>query len=196
MAKQLGLAALTVPFVILLSTGCDVNPSPTSTTTVNNVPAISTRLNGSFTSRNLSSQGRGGFSQTDLDEITVEVQNTDIQTGVSSNGAFSLTGLPVGSFTLLFRNEVGEILGEFTFTNVVDGQTISLVLSLEDDTVTLEEERRDGVVVSGTIDGDDESSDDESSDDESQDDASSDDTSSDDASSDDESGGDDSSSGS
>ena len=123
------------------------------------------------------------------------MQNTDIQTGVSSDGTFSLTGLPVGSFTLLFRNEDGEILGEFTFTNVVDGQTISLVLRLEDDTVTLEEERRDGVVVSGTIDGDDESSDDESSDDDSQDDESSDDESSDDESSDDESGDDDSSSG-
>ncbi len=118
MAKLLRLAVLTVPFVILLSTGCDVNPSPTSTTTVNSVPASSTRLNGSFTSRSVSSQGLGGFSQTDLDEITVEVQNTDIQTGVSSDGTFSLTGLPVGSFTLLFRNEDGEILGEFTFTNV------------------------------------------------------------------------------
>ncbi len=187
MAKLLRLAILIVPFVILLSTGCDVNPSPTSTTTVNSVPASSTRLNGSFTSRSVSSQGLGGFSQTDLDEITVEVQNTDIQTGVSSDGTFSLTGLPVGSFTLLFRNQDGQILGEFTFTNVVDGQTISLVLKLEDDTVTLEEERRDGVVVSGTIDWDDDSSDDESSDDESSDDESSDDESSDDDSSDDDS---------
>ena len=190
MAKLLRLAMLIVPFVVLLSTGCDVNPSPTSTTTVNSVPASSTRVNGTFTSRNVSSQGLGGFSQTELDEITVEVQNTDIQTGVSSDGTFSLTGLPVGSFTLLFRNEDGEILGEFTFTNVVDGQTISLVLKLEDDTVTLEEERRDGVVVSGTIDGDDESEDEESSDDDSQDDESA-----DEESSDDESGDDDSSSG-
>ncbi len=190
MAKLLRLAMLIVPFVVLLSTGCDVNPSPTSTTPVNSVPASSTRVNGTFTSRNVSSQGLGGFSQTELDEITVEVQNTDIQTGVSSDGTFSLTGLPVGSFTLLFRNEDGEILGEFTFTNVVDGQTISLVLKLEDDTVTLEEERRDGVVVSGTIDGDDESEDEESSDDDSQDDESA-----DEESSDDESGDDDSSSG-
>ena len=194
MAKLLRIAVLTVPFVVLLSTGCDVNPSPTSTTPVNSVPATSTRLNGSFTSRNVSSQGLGGFSQTELDEITVEVQDTDIQTGVGSDGTFSLTGLPLGSFTLLFRNEDGEILGELTFTNVADGQTISLVLKLEDDTVTLEEERRDGVVVSGTIDGDDES-DDGSDDEDSADDHSHDDESSDDESSDDTSGDDDSSSG-
>ena len=69
----------------------------------------------------------------------------------------------------------------------MDGQTISLVLRLEDDTVTLEEERRDGVVVSGTIDGDDESEDDESSDDDSQGDESADDESSDDTSGDEDS---------
>ena len=77
--------------------------------------------------------------------------------------------------------EEGEIIEEFTFTDVLENQTISIVLKLENDTLTLVDETRvggDGVAVEGTIDDNssDDQSDDNSSDDKSDDDSKSEDS--------------------
>ena len=193
MARLLRLGMVIAPMAILLSAGCDSRPSLTSPTKVNDVSRSNAQLNGTFTSQRGSAQGLRAFSQTGLEEITVEVLDsagvdTGIRAQVSSDGSFSVEGLPVPSFTLLFRNGVGELIGEFTFTNVQDGQTIFIELKLEGDTLELVDETRvggNGVVVEGAID--DDSSDDQSDDDSESED--SDDDSSDDNSSDDNSSG-------
>ena len=193
MARVLRLGMVIAPMAILLSAACDSSPSLTSPTKVNDVSRPSVQLNGTFTSPRGAAQGLRVFSQTGVEEITVEVldnagADTGLRAQVGSDGSFSLVGLPLGSFTLRFRDEKTEIIEEFTFTGVLENQTISIVLKLEHDTVTLVHETRvdgNGVVVEGTIQ-DDDSSDDQSDDDsesEDSDDDNSDDDKSDDTSS-------------
>ena len=188
MARALRLGMVIAPMAILLSAGCDSRPSLTLPT--KDVSRSSAQLNGTFTSLRGSAQGLRAFSQTGLDEITVEVEGTNITTQVRSDGSFTLRGLPEGSFKLFFRDKNGAVIGEIDFGNILSGQSIEILLRLEEDgSVTLLEERRDGVVLEGNIVSDDDSSDDNSSDDDSSDDNSSDDNSSDDNSSDDNSSG-------
>ena len=181
MARALRLGMVIAPMAILLSAGCDSRPSLTSPT--KDVSRSSAQLNGTFTSLRGSAQGLRAFSQTGLDEITVEVEGTNITTQVRSDGSFTLRGLPEGSFKLFFRDKNGAVIGEIDFGNILSGQSIEILLRLEEDgSVTLLEERRDGVVLDNIV-SDDDSSDDNSSDDDSSDDDSSDDNSSDDNSS-------------
>ena len=165
--------------VFAFGCGSDV---PTSSTSVSTAASSSVRLNGSFASSGGSALR--DFTQSELDDITVEVEGTNITTQVRSDGSFSLRGLPVGLFNLIFRDENGAVIGEIAFGNVLSGQSIEILLRLEEDgSVTLLEERRDGVILEGHIVGDDDSSSDDSeSDDSSSDDSESSDSESNDSS--------------
>ena len=112
MVRVLELGRVMASMAILLFAGCDSSQSLTSPTKANDVSRSSVQLNGTFTSPRGAAQGLRVFSQTGVEEITVEVldnagADTGIRAQVGSDGSFSLAGLPVGSFTLRFRNEEG-----------------------------------------------------------------------------------------
>lgn len=88
--------------------------------------------------------------------LTVTVQGTSISTTITTDGTFTLRGLPEGSFTLEFFDG-STSLGTLTFTDVNANQQITITVSLDGSTVTLLEQRRNGighgdVEIEGTVD--------------------------------------------
>ena len=140
-------ALLGTVLVTLVSFGCDSGPtSPTPASGSGTQETAEVVVSGTFSSANALSSGLAGISQTDVNDITVEVVGTGQSVAVS-NGTFALSGLPAGSFTLVFRDGTGKRLGKLTFDNVQAGQTIELLLELHDEGVVLLKEVRDGEVV-------------------------------------------------
>jgi hypothetical protein len=88
--------------------------------------------------------------------VTVTVQeNTAITTTVGADGSFTLRGLPVGGFTLVFSSG-GTPLGTLSFTEVKPNQEITVTVQVSGSTVTLLEDRRNGighgdVEIEGTV---------------------------------------------
>jgi len=78
-----------------------------------------------------------------FDSITVHVkQNAGLRVEVSSNGTFTLDGVPTGTVVLVFTRD-GENLGEVTIRGVTVGDEVRVMLELTaDDTVVLVEVRR------------------------------------------------------
>ena len=154
-------ALVAVFLVAFLSFSCDssptspsTSPSPSSSSSSQDV-AERAQLSGTFTPASASSSRFAAFSQTDVNDITVEVLGTGQSVAVT-NGTFFLGELPTGSFTLVFRDGTGTELGRLTFNNVQAGQTIELLLELHDQGVVLLKEVRDGeTVVDNTTDDDD-----------------------------------------
>ena len=150
-------ALLGMLLVALVTFGC--GSSPTSTSSSSGPSSQETVegavLSGTFTSASASSSGLTAFSQTDVNDITVAVAGTGLSAPVS-NGTFFLSGLPTGSFTLVFRDGAGTVLGRLTFNDVHAGQTIELLLELHDEgVVLLREIRDDEIVVDNTADDSD-----------------------------------------
>ena len=80
--------------------------------------------------------------------ITVTVSGTSISTNVTTDGSFTLRGLPEGTFTLEFvRTDPPPPtpLGTLTFTDVKPNQQITINVEINGTTVSILEERRNGI---------------------------------------------------
>jgi hypothetical protein len=107
-------------------------------------------LKGRFATAASLSAGLKSVAANAFDGITVTVldkngNDTGITTGVSSNGSFTLRGLPAGSFTLVFKDANGDEIGRMTFDEVKVNQEITIVVALDQGGVQLLEEKRDGI---------------------------------------------------
>jgi hypothetical protein len=79
-------------------------------------------------------------------DVTVTVQeNPAITTKVGADGTFTLRGLPEGSFTLVFKDAGGAVLGTITLGEVKPNQEITITVDFSSGTVRLVEDRRNGI---------------------------------------------------
>lgn len=79
------------------------------------------------------------------DGITVTCrENPAITTTVGTDGRFTLRGLPAGGFTLDFKQGTAP-LGSLRFTEVKPNQEITVTIALSGSTVTLVEQKRNGI---------------------------------------------------
>jgi hypothetical protein len=79
------------------------------------------------------------------DEITVTCRgNPAITTIVGTDGRFTLRGLPAGGFTLDFK-QGSTPLSSLSFTEVKPNQEITITIALSGTTVTLVEQKRNGI---------------------------------------------------
>jgi hypothetical protein len=77
--------------------------------------------------------------------ITVTVkENSAITTTVGADGTFTLRGLPEGRFTLVFTNGTTP-MGTVEFAGVLPNQEIIVTVSVSSSSVTVLEERRNGI---------------------------------------------------
>jgi hypothetical protein len=77
--------------------------------------------------------------------VTVTVQeNSAITTTVGPDGSFTLRGLPEGGFHLVFSSG-GVTLGTIAFSEVKPNQEITVTVQVSGSTVTLLEDRRNGI---------------------------------------------------
>jgi hypothetical protein len=76
--------------------------------------------------------------------LTVTVVGTSISTTVTTDGTFTLRGLPEGSFTLEFFDGATS-LGTIDFTDVNANQEITITVLIEGSTITLLDQRRNGI---------------------------------------------------
>lgn len=77
--------------------------------------------------------------------LTVIVQeNPAITTVVGPDGSFTLRGLPSGGFTLVFSLN-GSVIATMTFGDVRPNQEITIRVALSGSSLTLTEERRNGI---------------------------------------------------
>jgi hypothetical protein len=77
--------------------------------------------------------------------VTVTVrENPAITTTVGADGTFTLRGLPEGRFTLLFTSG-SQPLGSVEFAEVLPNQEITVTVSVSSTSVTVLEERRNGI---------------------------------------------------
>jgi hypothetical protein len=89
--------------------------------------------------------------------ITVAVEGRPgISTIVSSDGSFTLRGLPTDSFTLVFSRE-GAPLGTLRFNTVLPNQELTITVNLTGNAVVLVDEKRNGIghgdiEVEGSVD--------------------------------------------
>lgn len=79
------------------------------------------------------------------DAITVTCHdNTAITATVGADGRFTLRGLPAGGFTLDFKQGATP-LGSLSFSEVKPNQEITITIALSGTTVTLVEQKRNGI---------------------------------------------------
>jgi len=84
-------------------------------------------------------------SSAGADAITVTCQeNPAITATVGGDGSFTLRGLPSGGFTLVFKQGATTV-GTFTFSEVKPNQEITITVALNGTTLTLVEQRRNGI---------------------------------------------------
>ena len=76
--------------------------------------------------------------------LTVVVDGHPEMVATITNGSFTLRGLPEGSFTLTFLSD-GTPIGQLTFDEVKPNQALTVTVSIVGSTVTLVEERRNGM---------------------------------------------------
>ena len=114
-----------------------------SPTTPSESSALGNRLSGRFTNLGSAESAFQGFAQSTLEGITVYVrEDPAIQTRVSSDGSFTLRGLPNGQFTLVF----GDSLGDLLFDSVLPNTELTIVVQLTSrGRVRLVDEKRTGI---------------------------------------------------
>lgn len=77
--------------------------------------------------------------------LTVTVQeNPAITATLGPDGSFTLRGLPSGGFTLVFSLD-GRVIATLAFTDVRPNQEITIRVALDGTTLTLLEQRRNGI---------------------------------------------------
>jgi hypothetical protein len=150
MRRMCALAA-----VVALAAGCGFSP----TGPFQGFDGAGSRLEGSFTS-DLGSQGQevrlgaqsagGAPGFADFAGIQVSVaEKASLTVTVSSNGQFSLSGVPTGAWTLTFSRD-GQQIGQMRFASVRANQEIRIVVAVTPSgEVVLVEESRDKVSFEG-----------------------------------------------
>src|SRR5687767_9478991 len=109
-----------------------------------------TRVSGQFADLAAAQSARSGavaaaVRANDVEGLRVYVrERPELSTTVGANGRFTLSGLPAGSWTLLFES-AGQVIGELRFTSVRSNQEIRITVSLIAGEVVLVEEDRDEV---------------------------------------------------
>jgi len=89
--------------------------------------------------------GAASVGQASAAVLTVVVaENTAMTTTIGADGQFTLRGLPEGSFTLIFLSDGVEI-GRLSFDEVMPNQALTVTVAVAGSTVTLVEERRNGI---------------------------------------------------
>lgn len=127
--------------------GCNSNPTspspaPSSSPEVaSSATAGAPELTGTFSQASALSAGLRSLRFVGVDGMMVEVQGTGITTTVA-NGMFVLEGLPVGTFTLVFKDATGSEVGSIRFDGVAADHKITIVVELNDGLVALTEESR------------------------------------------------------
>lgn len=134
------LISITGALLLAFGLACDFNP----TGPFEDFDGMGSRISGTFVAQRTSGSALTAKPQSTFDDITVFVrQDTSIRTNVKSNGTFVLSGLPVGTVTIVFERQ-GQRLGQFVFREVMPNQEIRIVLELTDSgRVHLLEEDRD-----------------------------------------------------
>jgi hypothetical protein len=137
--------------IALGAAGCEFHP----TAPFSGFDDQGSRIVGQFESggagvSTLAAQSGASASTVSVGGIVVMVQERpSLTTTVDQNGRFTLSGVPPGSFTLVFLLD-GKTIGEIRFRNVRENQgiRISVVLTLSIEVVLINEQR-DAVSFSG-----------------------------------------------
>jgi hypothetical protein len=144
------LTAIAASATVLASLGCQFTP----TAPFSGFDSKGTRLVGRFDA------GPGGGVQNAVigaNATAASVQGIvvllserpEFAVTVDQNGTFTLSGLPAGSFTLVFQRD-GATIGEVRFSSVRKNQKITIiVLMTSEDEVVLVDEQRDQVSFAG-----------------------------------------------
>ena len=77
--------------------------------------------------------------------LTVVVDGHPEMVATITNGSFTLRGLPEGEFTLIFMSDGAPIGAPLTFSEVKPNQALTVTVSISGTSVTLVEERRNGI---------------------------------------------------
>jgi hypothetical protein len=134
MTKLKRFRAVAVIALALRLVACGGNPNGASEGGVT--------LEGSLVSGTFgAASGRGAAAPV----LTVTVaENTAMTTTITGDGRFTLRGLPEGAFTLDFLSD-GAPIGSLAFTEVKPNQALTVTVSVSGSTVTLVEQRRNGI---------------------------------------------------
>jgi hypothetical protein len=136
-SRLLGLAA--VASVAALGAACGGNPTGPSSS--EGVVLDGTVIGGTVAASFHATAG----STAGAEVITVTCQeNRAITETVGTDGRFTLRGLPAGGFTLEFTQS-GRLVGTLSFSEVKPNQEITITVALSGTTVTLVEQKRNGI---------------------------------------------------
>lgn len=130
--KQVRFVAVIAVLALRLA-ACGGNP---------NGPSEGVTLEGTVVGSSFSS---ASVRSTSAAVLTVQVEgHPEMTTTIGADGRFTLRGLPEGEFTLIFLSD-GVPIGELTFSEVRPNQALTVTVSVTGTTVTLLEERRNGI---------------------------------------------------
>jgi len=132
--KQARFVAVIAVLALRLA-ACGGNPNGPS----GGVTLEGTVVGGSFGAASV----RGTSAAAEL--LTVVVDGHSEMVATITNGSFTLRGLPEGSFTLIFLSNGVPIGQPLTFDEVRPNQALTVTVAIDGNTVTLLEERRNGI---------------------------------------------------
>lgn len=139
-SKALAVGLLAAALAVLIACGGGGNPAAPSTSTGSSGVRLTGTLLGAPTG---ASSGATIYAATGQLTVTV-LENPAITALVAPDGSFTLRGLPSGAFTLQFSLD-GTVLGTLSFSQVAPNQEITVVVQVTGSTVTLVEEKRNGI---------------------------------------------------
>lgn len=140
MSTGLSIGLLAAALAVLNACGGGGSPAAPSATAGASGVVLTGTLLGAPTG---ASSGATTYAVTGQLMVSV-VENPAITAVVAPDGSFTLRGLPSGGFTLQFTLD-GTVLGTLAFTEVAPNQEITVVVELTGSTVTLVEEKRNGI---------------------------------------------------
>ena len=138
---KLSVLVMLVGAIALIGCGSDNPAGPSSDL---GVMLRGTILNQGPVSNALFSKSAGAQSADDAITVTVQ-ENPAITANVGDDGSFTLRGLPVGTFTLVFKSAGGAVLGMLSFAQVKPNQEITITIEVTASGPVLIEERRNGI---------------------------------------------------
>jgi hypothetical protein len=137
--RHLSRTVLAITFVLLAAVivGCGRSSNPAAPTDPSASPTSGAIIRGtvlgtSVSARSADSTGGG---------MTVSVVGTNITVSVSLSGQFTITGVPSGDITLKFHGLGGD--ANVQVTQVTQGETISITVTIQGTTATTETETRE-----------------------------------------------------
>ncbi len=139
-ARRLVIAGLLVGTAALLAVACG-GSSPAGPSASVGVRVEGTVLDGSAGTGVVAHAGTATASSASV-TVTVK-ERPSLSATVPGSGTFELDGLPEGSFTLVFARN-GVALGEVPVTGASGGETVKVVVRVDDRTVALVQLEIDG----------------------------------------------------